>query len=147
MSNKRSFTYRGIPLYGDDFVKGSLIVEPNEKGEETYTIRRNDKGKVSYFEVKKETIGISTGYDDIENIEIFEGDYLQRGVSPYKYIVCWNEDRQYLYLKADVKPNRQRNIDYVIGRMDLESDWLILGNIHKNPELIKFKGEIKILGA
>lgn len=140
MSNKnRSFTCRGIPLFGEKFVKGNLIVEENEKGEEIFTIRRNENGKISYFEVKKETIGISTGFEDVKKNEIFEGDYLQRGSSPYKYIVLWNEDRGYLYLKADVNPNRQRNVDYLVGRLDLESNWLILGNIHENPELVKFR--------
>ena len=36
----REIKFRAIPLFGESFVFGSLIIEPNERGEDTYIIRR-----------------------------------------------------------------------------------------------------------
>lgn len=70
----REIKFRGIPLFGKEFVYGSLIIDTDEKGEKVYVIRRIESGKVSNFEVKEETVGQSIGLQDKNLEDIYEGD-------------------------------------------------------------------------
>jgi len=131
----REIKFRAIPLFGKDFVYGSLIIEKNEKGEDTYTIRRYENGKISYFEVKKETVGQYTGLKDKNGVEIYESDIcliencfvdfkdkLYNHIGEVKYMGC-------RFIVIDEYLNMLNPFEY---KNNIE----VIGSIYKNKELL-----------
>lgn len=139
----REIKFRAIPLFGESFVFGSLIIEPNERGEDTYIIRRYENGRVCYFEVKKETIGQYTGLK-IKDIEVYEGDII-KARKDYCYKVVFENGSFVLYHTN--KYAGKENIRWgLLGRFfdvdmkDILKECKVISNIYENPELLK--GEI-----
>ena len=148
----REIKFRAIPLFGESFVFGSLIIEPNERGEDTYTIRRYENGRVCYFEVKKETIGQYTGLKDKNSVEIYEGDIVNfQHIDDYGYmtnvfqngfyrgVVKWGEHYPAFDI-FDIKDNSTFGFDCNIFSMESDIVIEVIGNIYENPELLNTKG-------
>lgn len=100
-------------------------------------------------EVDKDTIGQFTGLYDKNGKEIYEGDILSSDYYPfvrdgkmnYVAIVEWFEYDACWYAAYDLhKDSTARGIS--IGcpaefNEDAAKDYIVIGNIHDNPELIK----------
>lgn len=126
----REIKFRGIPLFGESFVFGSLIIEPNERGEDAYTIRRYENGRVSYFEVKKDSVGQYTGLKDKNGIEIYERDIMKLKESKENYEVRYLGNR-FVLCKYD---------NIVFENEAYFSEREVVRNIYENSELLE--GEI-----
>ena len=150
----REIKFRAIPLFGESFVFGSLIIEPNERGEDTYIIRRYENGRVCYFEVKKETIGQYTGLKDKNSVEIYEGDIVNfQHIDDYGYmtnvfqngfyrgVVKWGEHYPAFDI-FDIKDNSTFGFDCNIFSMESDIVIEVIGNIYENKELLNTKGII-----
>lgn len=148
----REIKFRAIPLFGESFVFGSLIIEPNERGEDTYIIRRYENGRVCYFEVKKETIGQYTGLKDKNGVKIYESDIVNfQHIDDYGYmtnvfqngfyrgVVKWGEHYPAFDI-FDIKDNSTFGFDCNIFSMESDIVIEVIGNIYENPELLNTKG-------
>lgn len=130
----REIKFRGIPLFGNEFVFGSLIIEKNEKGEDTYTIRRYENGKVSYFEVKPESVGQYTDLKDKNDVEIYEGDIVKFIPSgEYGKVTTFGKSQNLGIEWENSKTAFFTPMFYLCCESELE----IIGNIYENPELLE----------
>ena len=129
----REIKFRGIPLFGESFVFGSLIIEPNERGEDPYIIRIYENGRVCYFEVKKDSIGQYAGLKDKNEVEIYEGDILQIdldwGYGPAKIVSKVYFENGCFRAKA----LNSHEDTLLIELPPCE----VIGNIYGNPELLE----------
>lgn len=135
---QRQIKFRGIPLFGKNFVHGSLVVDINEKGEETFIIRRNKNSKVSNFEVIPATVNQYTGLADKNGVEIYENDLLRYNDNYFKIEydngAFWGIP--YKCTRSDIKMAKHplgQILHYVFDDTICE----VIGNIYENSELLK----------
>ena len=142
----REIKFRGIPLFGDKFVYGSLIVEKNEKGENAYTIKRNENSKVHYFEVKPESVGQYTGFK-LKDVKVYEADII-KARKDFLYEVKFEDGAFSLYHLNKYEGTEQIKwgLLYRLFASDMEdilNQCEVIGNIYTHRFLLdNNKGEI-----
>ncbi|MHA3850870.1 YopX family protein [Lactiplantibacillus plantarum] len=144
-----TFVYGNYVKYGD----GSLIVgDAEEADEETFW-------PSWWVPVDPKTVGQFTGLTDVNGKDIYEGDIVQYSDQFYEYSMGGVTDLETEYIGIVVKSNWSLGI--LINRIshtdahinhynakefvpfcefdDPESDVLLKGNVHENPELLEEK--------
>ena len=142
----REIKFRGIPLFGKDFIYGSLIIEKNEKSEDTYTIKRNENSKVHYFEVKPESVGQYTGFK-LKDVKVYEADII-KARKDFLYEVKFEDGAFSLYHLNKYEGTEQIKwgLLYRLFASDMEdilNQCEVIGNIYTHRFLLdNNKGEI-----
>ena len=88
-------------------------------------------------EVDAETIGQYTGLQDKDGKDIYEGDVLKHNTSTFSGVVTWNSNG-YFYIKEKhiLFPDEEPSCT-PLGEMIVMGDFVVINNIHDNPELLK----------
>ncbi len=146
----REIKFRGIPIFGKEFVHGDLIQSKNEADERIFTIKKRWDLERSFteFEIKPETLGQFTGLKDKNGgKEIYEGDIVkvnddQDGNRIYKIVFeegCYYGDCIYTPTPSTT-PQKTRLCD-----LDYYNCWSkeVIGNIHETPELLNQQPQTK----
>ena len=136
----RKIKFRGKTLDGR-WIYGDLWHRPYAKDCVTIVSFMEDTGTTGGLEVIPETVGQYTGLEDMNDVEIYEGDIVafEDSDGGYEYqdlvmntgIVEYGELRFYFTNRVAVEMG-----DFYIkdGRCD---DIEVIGNIYDNPELLK----------
>lgn len=125
----RKIKFRGIAIYGKDFIFGSLIVNINEAGRKEFFIKQHI-GKV---QVREETVGQLIGQNDINKEEVYEGDIVS--TSTRKWVIEYREDAEFCgFLPVEI--GKEDNHLSIFTRFDVLE---VIGNVYQNQDLIKEK--------
>jgi len=109
---------------------------------------RHHKNDVCIFEqggnkgeqVKPETIGQYTGLVDRNGLEIFEGDIIRHDGSTFIGVIEWHPNG-YFFINDSWGKKYPRLSSYKsLGDMLDYSSFVVIGNIHDDPALIKKGG-------
>lgn len=117
---KREIKFRGYS-HIHEWVYGDLNQYPDG---ETYISENSDGEYLSYL-VDPSTIGQYIGLKDINGKKIYEGDILCEIKTNRKVVVGYDAPH---FCYAD------NNFGYIL--LNLPKNYMVIGNIHDNPELI-----------
>lgn len=129
---KREILFRGKRKNGQ-WVYGSLVESENISPAIYYEVGKGLAKLLDWCYVKPDTIGQYTGLKDKNGSKIFEGDILTG--QNCRFVVKYNEQQaEFVAVNSTLPkgfglPMSQTWID--------ETNKVICGNIHNNPELIK----------
>lgn len=128
---EREIKFRGKSILTGMFIEGNLVIDRNR---ETSIIWFNSEQKECWTSVCPYSVGQYTGLKDTNGKEIYEGDIV--GSNGFIHIVTYVENLAGFGTISMELPGSygildQRWIDYC--------DIVIVGNIHDNPELLKWK--------
>lgn len=141
----REFKFRAWTGYSMDYnvmvgYVGSVYVNPQNGG-----IDPNDAGSLSpYNTIYSDTIPIMqfTGMEDINGVDIYEGDIVEWGMSHdtinafprLRYVEFCK--RQFIYKVVEVG-DLPSSLDYLYEAAPKSTRWCkVVGNIFQNPELL-----------
>ena len=130
----REIRFRGRDLENDNQWRyGSLIQYPH--GECVIVVTDSDVKELSY-EVDPDTVGQDTGLKDINGTDIYEGDILQVTLDELA------DDRTPVKVVGNTTAGFLLEDDYSLYSYlaDIfinEEKYVVIGNIHDNPELME----------
>ncbi len=155
----KEIEFRGINLDDNNFVFGTVAYSEDKKDVwivEFLEINYHGKKKCTdycFHKVLPETIGQYTGMKDCKGVKIYKGDivvlenrypfFLEDGTPNYRGVVkeIWNG-----WCVQPESVNKGNNNDCCwchLNEAGFEenenSDWLVIGNKHTNPELLERK--------
>jgi hypothetical protein len=134
--------YRGIRIDTKEWVSGFLVIAPQippcwppilDKTSgpwcNYYYIIKWEDNVEQYFRVYPESVGRCTGLTDKNGAKIFEGDVLYP-INKRPYLVFWQEEE----VKFALKNSRGFCLNIY---QNIADEYIVIGNIHDNPELLK----------
>lgn len=137
----RKITFRGKRKYDGKWIYGAYIPADYTYWREPSIADNNHR-----FEIRPETLGLYTGYKDVEGYKIFEEDILETDKEPFGKIIMvvgFGEisgiyaKEKYLGFYVDM---RQKNTPRQVLRKSLldaiKEGAKIIGNIFDNPDLL-----------
>ena len=127
MREIREVIFRGKRMDNGEWIEGSLLGIDWCDKPSTYSIAPNTPVSV-FYSVIPETVGQYTGLTDKNGVRIFEGDILTIENEGVYAAIKYNESNAAFYVEDE------DHEDY-LGEA-WETDVIIIGNIHDNPELL-----------
>ena len=132
--------FRGIASETDEFIYGDLIksreseyIHPHYNN--SFLIRHNIANDMVLFEIKKHTCGESIGINDVNSIEMYEGDIIQDDRGLYFVIgknksagMFWKFFLDNDYMNGNLSEGYPLSDNKYIIPM-----YRIIGNIHTSP--------------
>ena len=128
----REIKFRGKSILGNNWTYGLLTKKKIRSNNEIhFAIATGDYSLAETTPVDPETVGEFTGLQDINGVDIYEGDICVffSDIPSEKFIVVWDTSYCGFYC---VNPNDESD-GGVLCLVDIK----VIGNIHDNPELLK----------
>ena len=134
---EREILFRGKRTYNGKWVEGSLVVTSQCNAYIISTVEDKRDATVLVnqcsLNVDPETVGQYTGLTDKNGVRIFEGDILTIENEGVYAAIKYNESNAAFYVEDE------DHEDY-LGEA-WETDVIIIGNIHDNPDILKGGGD------
>lgn len=118
----REIFFRGKTINNGKWIEGYLF----ENWGDAYICLGTENGNIMKEKVNEVTVGQYTGLTDKNGKKIFEGDIVR----------CWGGEQcqGYHEFEEEITVNDMTYDAYYVGQWD---GFLVIGNIHDNPELVK----------
>jgi uncharacterized phage protein (TIGR01671 family) len=138
---KKMFRIEQITFYWGKYAGNPAYITPARDQVFTYRQRKNPNwvNKMPHWSINEVVLTQSIGLKDKNGKEIFEGDILQRKPISDKYIGVVYYSKTAFVLKLKILRKRKAILEYNDFGFCGYKDWKIIGNVYKNPELLKVK--------
>lgn len=139
----RTIKFRGKRIDKDELVFGDLLTGMGYKKGKFYILPHlthypSDCNSLDGYEVETDTVGQFTGLYDKDGKEIYEGDILGRKDGGTLLKVEFRHGA-FGYEYCGEFHSWAGNHNFTFNPLDTDVDFLIVGNIHDNPELLTNK--------
>jgi hypothetical protein len=138
----REIKFRGLDLMTGEWVFGSYL--KTEKGHYILSQDAVFTDGLPSYKVDGETVGQfiglkgSTVTDEFpEGIEVYESDILYDPIANNFFIVTWDDNYANFFLKNVSEDLDKPDYDFAEFDVDVCNSLYVVGNIHKNPELLE----------
>ena len=125
----REIKFRGESM-GSNWIYGLLTKKKiRNSGKISYAIAKDDCSSGNTVPVVESSIGEFTGFKDIDDKEIYEGDIVQNEVNPREIYQVAMVDGSWSVLDETI----YSDLHWFLNNVPIE----VIGNIHDNPELLE----------
>ena len=140
----RTIKFRGKRIDGKGFAYGDFLTGCGYKKERYFILPLldyypNDCCSLDGYEIIPDTVGQFTGLTDKNGKEIYEGDILMYDGNGYKghSLLVIFKHGTFGYIYCDCFHSFAGNSNLTFNPLNTDVRFVIIGNIHDNPELLK----------
>ena len=130
----RTIKFRGKSIYGKrEWIYGCILQFKHQ----FYIVPDVEKIDLKIYRVIPETVGQFTGLTDKNGKEIYEGDLVSFDDDPIDQVCYDSTFAGFVFVRNKKEINEEFYLDWLALKESHQKYYIIHGNIHDNPELVK----------